>query len=342
MVGTYAAGRHAEALADLAGWTDAELRTEIEAVRELAEEARRCAACEARRTLETLPLRAAVLLHTERDIRVGTPASGTEEFSPVCGRRMHDVLAERLLDALPRTTASKAFARRWYRAMIFRTHWDLCSEDAAYWARGGLKWSPADAELVLARGTAEELNEVRRLPVPAAGRGPDPTVRKPRKKLDEARRDLLLQARSSFREALAIDPDAHEARLRLGRVSWRLGRMDEARSALKTVVAHAPDRRRLYLAHLFLGQVEEDEGRVSQADEHYRKALEIEPASQAAGVALSQVRFLLGDLAGARQTLDRALRAASHRSEDAFWSYRAGDHKKVDAILAELREEMVR
>jgi tetratricopeptide (TPR) repeat protein len=172
----------------------------------------------------------------------------------------------------------------------------------------------------------------------------DPTARKPRGKLPEERRDLLHQARDSYREVLALAPDAHLARLRLGRVLWRLGRMDEARSALELVTArrHDSEARVSYLAHLFLGQVEEDEGRLREAVDHYRKALDADPAAHTAGVALSHALLLLGDRVGARDTLERALRASSHRSGDAFWSYRAGEYKKAPAILDELRQEAVR
>ena len=78
-------------------------------------------------------------------------------------------------------------------------------------------------------------------------------------------REHLENAHRALRAAVAVDPSLAEARLRLGRVAWRLGETAEARSALEEVLARKPDAATAFLAHLFLGRLDEDAGRLADA-----------------------------------------------------------------------------
>jgi tetratricopeptide (TPR) repeat protein len=96
-------------------------------------------------------------------------------------------------------------------------------------------------------------------------------------------------AEKAFREALALDPETHEARLRLGKLLLDDSRTSEAEPLLAEVDAKATDARQRYLARLFLGRAAERGGRIEEAIRSYRGALEAWPDSQAAGLALAHV-----------------------------------------------------
>jgi tetratricopeptide (TPR) repeat protein len=94
-------------------------------------------------------------------------------------------------------------------------------------------------------------------------------------------------AEKAFRDALALDPETHEARLRLGKLLLDEHRTIEAEPLLAEVDAKATDDRQRYLARLFLGRAAERRGRSEEAIRSYRRALEAWPDSQAARLALA-------------------------------------------------------
>ena len=96
----------------------------------------------------------------------------------------------------------------------------------------------------------------------------------------------------------------------------------------------------LYLAYLFLGRVHEDAGRLDQAVEQYRVALDIDPSAQAAAVALSNALRVAGDSEESRRVLRAALAQAGRRPRrDAFWDYPTGDADRCEKLFADLRRE---
>jgi tetratricopeptide (TPR) repeat protein len=94
-------------------------------------------------------------------------------------------------------------------------------------------------------------------------------------------------AEKAFRDALALDPATHEARLRLGKLLLDEHRTLEAEPLLAEIDAKATDARQRYLARLFLGRAAERSGRSEDAIRSYRRALTIWPDSQAARLALA-------------------------------------------------------
>ncbi len=144
-----------------------------------------------------------------------------------------------------------------------------------------------------------------------------PIQRETRANLEALReaRGHLERAHRSLRSAVAADPSLAEARLRLGRVAWRLGETSEARSALEEVLARGPTARTGFLAHLFLGRIHEDAGRLDDAARSYEAALALDPHAQSARLALSHVRLRLGSPGVARREVEESVRAAGRRPQ---------------------------
>jgi tetratricopeptide (TPR) repeat protein len=137
-----------------------------------------------------------------------------------------------------------------------------------------------------------------------------------------------------------MDPELHEARVRLGRVLWTLGKPAEARAALETTIQRAQEPWVAYLAHLFLGRVLEDSKDLPGAAEHYRAALAIDPRAQAAALALSEALFLQGEEGESRQVMEEALRQAPRpQPRDPYLSYRLGHANQAEEMLEALRQE---
>jgi tetratricopeptide (TPR) repeat protein len=123
-------------------------------------------------------------------------------------------------------------------------------------------------------------------------------------------------------------------------VAWRLGETAEARSALEEALARSRDGGTAYLAHLFLGRLDEDAGHLDAALRSYEAALVLDPACQSARLAISHVRLRRGDAAGARHEVETAVSLGGHRPhQDRFWLYPWGRSVGVDDRLEALRRE---
>ena len=126
--------------------------------------------------------------------------------------------------------------------------------------------APRDAEVQLVLGCV------------ASGLATEKAVQHRDSDAARARKD----AEKAFRDALAVDPSTHEARLRLGKLLLDTNRAIEAEPLLAEVDAKATTERQRYLARLFLGRAAERNGRSEDAIRSYRRALEAWPDSQAA------------------------------------------------------------
>jgi tetratricopeptide (TPR) repeat protein len=325
----YAAGNRAEAIAQLEGWSESDMKAELVALRaQMSKMGGR---------LPENDLKAAIMLHTDREAyeRLQSPVVETVRE---CGINAHGGYARALIPLLAvQTEPSRDFARRWLTAMALSSHWDLCLDDVRRWTHEGLKWFPKDATFRLIQGTASEISAAL-TPVPAIFANPNnrsqgiTEIARRRQELAEAKGDLTA--------ALAIAPDEHEAGLRLGRVMWRLEKPAEARVALQGVLDRAKDPVILFLAHLFLGRALEDGGDLPAAIERYRAALAIDPGAQSAAVALSEALLLAGEDAESREVLGRALgQAPRGQPRDAFMSYHLGRSDLAEGMLEKLREE---
>lgn len=151
-------------------------------------------------------------------------------------------------------------------------------------------------------------------------------------------------AEKAFRDALALDRDLSEARLRLGKLLLDARRTLEAEPLLVEVERKTDEPRQRYLALLFLGRVAERRGRADEAVRSYRGALECWPQSQAARLALAHA-FESGGPPLASRTLVGATLADSlreSRAPDPWWLYPFGPPGLAHAHLERLWDGVFR
>ncbi len=82
-----------------------------------------------------------------------------------------------------------------------------------------------------------------------------------------------------------------------------------------------PDRRRLYLAELFLGREEEALGRRDEARRHYERAAELYPNAQSPRLALSRLARQTGDRASAQRALQTLASVSDVDRADPWWLF---------------------
>ncbi len=332
IVRRYARGERAEAIGALGRWSERDLAGQVAAVEDAARATERCRLCPS--LLDGLPLRAAVMLHWDRDLadRPAPPPGEVEQ-----GRRCPGptaALAERLARVLSREAAASGFARRFFRMAVASCQWDACFASAEHWANGAIQLFPRDAELLLARGSAREELATIGWPSPTAM----PELADPVAAVAAARREWLEKARQDLSDALAIDPGLELARLRLARVLWRLGERERARRYLEAAPFSPDSPDHVYLAHLFLGRIHQDDGRLEAAISEYRLAAALHPTAPSAGTALSNALLLAGDADAARGALRQGLGGAGSRPErDPFWDYLVLNAAGLDELRGALR-----
>lgn len=331
----YARGNRPEAIAGLSAFGE----RDFNAFHAWGVAASRCGNCKTAEEFLRLPLRAAVMLHADRDSEDRPEPWGNEQRRPCPGR--HGSVAGRYAALLARWPETKDFARRFFLSMALRCQWDSCFDHGLRWARDGLKLFPSDALLQLAAGSIIEENATLSLV-----RSTEGTAGLRQRQRDEVRNAVanrasqFREARRYFEESLSSDPELAMARVRLGRVLWQLGEAEAARVALEQASERTLDPALLYLARLFLGRVHEDVGRLDQAALEYRLALALDPKAQAAAVALSHVLRKGGDAEGSRKVLSQTLAHAGRRpAQDAFWNYLMRNALHVDELFEALRRE---
>ncbi|MET0553803.1 MAG: tetratricopeptide repeat protein [Vicinamibacteria bacterium] len=323
----YAAGQRAEALAAIASRSDFDRVAELKALVALSRDGTPSAGALSR---------AALMLHTDR-ILVDRAEAPAVEAAERCGSADDDRLARSIASIVVARPDSRAFARRWFVALARRSLWDVCLPFAQFIVNDGLKWFPGDAELLLVRGTAHETAGSVGLTVNTARLDGPRFVDLPEGRF----REKLTRAAEALQQALAVEPEMHEARLRLGRVLWRLGDARGAQAALEQVIASARAPELLSLAHTFLARVHDDAGRPEEAERSYRRVLAIDPTAQASAVGLAQLLARGGDGDGARLVLETAVAATPRPApRDAYMSYHVGLRSEPDALVDALRAEV--
>jgi len=253
-----------------------------------------------------------------------------------CGVTDEEEQARAIADVASARPDSQAFARRWFAAMALRSQWMLCLADVRSWTQAGLKRHPRDPVLLLAAGLAEETEAAfgRRVNVAQLNEMRSAAVQSNRIDRD------LGEARRWFADALAADPEQHEARLRLGRTLFLQGKADEGSAELARVAGAAQDPGLVYLAHLFLARIHDQAGRPSDAERAYRAALVADPAGQAAAFGLAQLLGRADGDAGRDLLLQALARAPRTGRRDAYMSYHLGITNRGERELAALRAEV--
>jgi tetratricopeptide (TPR) repeat protein len=331
----YASGERAAAVADVGRFSPAELDAEMDALRARLR-AHGCADCSD--STDGIPLRAIALLHADRDELEERSSELMGGPAPPCGIRAHAELAERAATLLPTDPQSRDFARRFHLAMALRSLRRGCLVDAQSWAKAGLKKFSRDADLLFASGVVHEVAAASLQVRPLLGPAP-PSREEATRALVQARLLDFEEARRAFEQVLAEDPARHEARLHLARIRLHQEHPQEARKVLEGLLARGPSPEVAYLAHLFLGRVQETQGLLLAAEEQYATAFALDPA-QSAGVALSHVLQEKGESEEARAVLEGALREARRRTlPDPYWVYSFGPITVHTEMFERLREE---
>ena len=142
-------------------------------------------------------------------------------------------------------------------------------------------------------------------------------------------------AEKALREALVLDPEMHEARLRLGTLLLDEQRAMDAEPLLAEVDAKATEDRQRYLARLFLGRAADRGGRPGEAMRSYQRALEVWPDSQAAGFGLAHALEESSGPAAARARVGVTLDPSRWRNErsDPWFLYLTGPPGLADATF---------
>lgn len=316
-------------------------RDEAVAALENTSEQERAAELEALRVVNALPddrsgdlLRASVLLHTDRATLERARQKGPSGRN--CGLNDHDTFARAVAKLMLVRKDGRGFVQRWFRAVALASQRDLCGADVAVWTKAGLDWFPKDASLYLVRGTAAETEGTfaPTLDFVTLDRGDENA------QAYRAERALKLASQALGR-AVALDPELHEARLRLGRTLWLLGDPHEARSHLERVAREARTPTFVYLGHLFLARVYVDDGRLADAERSYRAALAAQPGSQAALLGLAELQARRDGIAATRPLVADAVAHAPRKdARDPYWSYAGafagGGEKELAALRAEV------
>ena len=267
-------------------------------------------------------LEAASLLHTEVAIMAAQPETADLQLA----------FAEAVLKMLPKDfDEGVPFRMRWYRVVptIYLARRD--PETGRPFIDNGVHAFAADAHLRLLSGIAHEMTAQLHEIICAI----DCNSR-------QRRLDLLKWtgfAASDYREALRLDGDLDEAQLRLGRVTAVAGNATDARVALERIMSGAHDRRRRYLAALFLARVAADRGELPEARGHYRSALALCVDCQSAVVGISLMDALAGSPTGEPSTIERLFQAG-RRTERAPWIeylFPQLDTDTLNALRAEAR-----
>jgi tetratricopeptide (TPR) repeat protein len=328
---------------DVAGeeWPARRAEREVAGLERLRSRAEGCRDCEARARFASFPFEAAVMLHTDRDVRSREGLDEREEVDPGVAPEL--AAAQRIAAMIPDDDRRRRFERPWFQAAVLhllkRGQWLLAAE----YATAGLRRYPDDAHLLLARGAVREAQvtlAVRR----RAARTVLELTQLPR---GSGGRDLtdigraLLQAEADFRRALRAEPGLLEAQVRIGRVLHLQGEPAKAVVELRQAVATpGGDARVRYLAWLFLGAAEEAVGRADEGMRAYRQALAVIPDGQAAVVGLSHSLHRLGERGPSRDVLLPSSFAPGRAAvRDPWWDYRWGEAHELEDRLHALRRQ---
>lgn len=106
----------------------------------------------------------------------------------------------------------------------------------------------------------------------------------------------LKQAVEAYRKALELDPGHAEAHVNLGRLQHETGRLDDAEGHYRQALAVRPDHP---TARFNLGVALEDRGRAQAAVAAYQEALQVDPQLAAAHFNLARLLEAAGDTTGA-------------------------------------------
>lgn len=95
----------------------------------------------------------------------------------------------------------------------------------------------------------------------------------------------------AYEEAVRLDPSLAEAHVNVGRLYHEAGRLGDAESSYRSAITHSPD---LAVAHFNLGVVLEDQGQDTRAITAYQQALQLDALFHMAHCHLAELYERLG------------------------------------------------
>jgi tetratricopeptide (TPR) repeat protein len=264
---------------------------------------------------------AAAMLHT--DVCFWLLRSGSAD-----GAFAHLNAALRLVEAAaPRDGSLQALASLWYPNVSAL----LTKSGAPVWGANVLKRSQAvlsysEGYAAFSRGLGLEIVACQvDAGVPAHGFG--------------MRLSTPLHAAAGFyEEALRRDASLHEAALHLGRTRILLGDLADARRWLE-VATQSPLAGDRYLAFLYLGSMEEQDGRFDQAEVRYRAAMSAFPWGQSGPLALARLLGRTNREAESRAVTKRMLEQRGPKV-DPLWTYLTSPGSEPGAVLHLMRAKL--
>lgn len=288
LLDAYARGEIQESVAALAAWPEARVRAALSALGP-------------RPALDRA--KAAAMLHTEAAFAI----------NPDSRVSIHLEAARTFVRGMSGDDRARSFVLRWH-ALAVSLH--IMRNDLLR------------ARQELDRGLAEDANS-KDLDLAAGAIGErvfQNVEHNPRGRWNSAEHDRmerqLKAVLAAYNRALARDPGFLEGRLRLG---WALflSHSSHARDQLEQVAASAARAEVRYLAHLFLGAVDEREQRLDGAAREYQAAHAVAP-HQTSFVALIRIERARGHEDRARKLAAEFAALSDRRDEDPWWYFSSG------------------
>jgi tetratricopeptide (TPR) repeat protein len=238
------------------------------------------------------------------------------------------------------------FARRDWRLAIVRVLNFYFASDVEQSLRHPQAWVPIEVKKLRARDLTEDGADME-LAVGSLAEGFSyMTARDPSRRgnAEAVQREYRQRAGEHFRRALVLNPNLVEARLHLGRVLLDEKQIADGEIELRAVVARTSSPRVVYLALLFLGGSAEQRQNIEEAAGLYRKAMDVQPDSQAAALAFAYASERAGRLDVARSVLASMLRRNQGQEPlvDYWVSYRRGQFQDGFDALDKFRAAVTR
>jgi len=249
-------------------------------------------------------------------------------------------LAQALLDKVTPAPERDETVRLWYTAVAaYGQHYQRHTREEDR----GVQLFPEDADLLLFAGTFHEaLASPRMQSLARSIRVPEGASHG----ISDARSELR-EAEKLLRRAVASRPSFDEARIRLGRVLYRLGRTEQAARELTQARSRLSSGSGkgdgdggllLYYAEMFLGAASEALGSFDSAKASYARAAALYPQAPSPRLALSQLAIRGQDRTGALAAVQVALRpsAGAEDAADPWWRYHVIQGRGFDAWFEKL------
>ncbi|HEX5215474.1 MAG TPA: hypothetical protein VFV98_08405 [Vicinamibacterales bacterium] len=185
---------------------------------------------------------------------------------------------------------------------------------------------PKEPRLLLARALIDEFEYW----ILRWGRGPNGPL------LDDSAAAAAIPA---LEKAAAVPANAKEARLRIGYLQMRLGKLDSALEHLQFAAEGDDDPTRVHLAHLFIGWTHERAGRFDEATAAFRQSIAV-INGQSAALALG-TRLYAADARDEADDIVMAAVSGDRVVADPWKVYGYGDYRRFPQLIARLRARIL-